>query len=174
VVLHFAWCFEYISIFTVNDRRIPGYSGNASDAPLRLKTQNILSLQTTCLVLIFCFVLFSILLEPRQWWHCTMGINSDGISSRCMLELETAVITVLSNSSSLLEAGVVQSVQRQVTGWMAEIRFRQVKKIVLYSATSKPPLGPSSQPPIQIVAGVLSPEVKWPGREAQHSPSTSA
>jgi hypothetical protein len=30
------------------------------------------------------------------------------------------------------------------------------------------------QPPIQWVLGALSPGVKWPGREADHSPPTSA
>jgi hypothetical protein len=37
----------------------------------------------------------------------------------------------------------------------------------------EPVLGPT-QPPIQWIPGVLSPGVKWPGREADHSPPTSA
>jgi hypothetical protein len=32
----------------------------------------------------------------------------------------------------------------------------------------------STQPPIQCVTGALSPEVKRPGRDADHSPPTSA
>jgi hypothetical protein len=41
------------------------------------------------------------------------------------------------------------------------------------------PVGPriistSSRPPIQWVPGALSQEVKWPGREAGHSPPASA
>jgi hypothetical protein len=42
-------------------------------------------------------------------------------------------------------------------------------KNVLFSKSSRPVLGPT-QPPIQWVLGVLSPGVKRPGREADHSP----
>jgi hypothetical protein len=41
------------------------------------------------------------------------------------------------------------------------------------SKSSRPALG-STQPPIQWVPGALSLGVKWPGREADHSPPTSA
>jgi hypothetical protein len=37
-----------------------------------------------------------------------------------------------------------------------------------FSMSSRPALG-STQPPIQWVPGSLSPGVKWPGREADHS-----
>jgi len=43
----------------------------------------------------------------------------------------------------------------------------------LLSTASRPALGPT-QPPTQWVAGALSPEVKWPGREADNSPPSSA
>jgi hypothetical protein len=36
------------------------------------------------------------------------------------------------------------------------------------------PHHPSTQPPTEWVPGTLSPGVKWPGREADHSPPTSA
>jgi hypothetical protein len=39
--------------------------------------------------------------------------------------------------------------------------------------SSRLALGPT-QPPIQYVPGTLSPWVKCPGREADHSPTTSA
>jgi hypothetical protein len=42
-----------------------------------------------------------------------------------------------------------------------------------FSTSSRPALG-STQPPIQWVPGPLSPGVKRPGREADHSPPTSA
>jgi hypothetical protein len=45
--------------------------------------------------------------------------------------------------------------------------------IFLLSTSSRPVLGPI-QPPIQRVPGDLSPEVKWLGHEADHSPPTSA
>jgi hypothetical protein len=48
----------------------------------------------------------------------------------------------------------------------------KVKKF-LFSTSSRPALGPT-QPPIQWVPGDLSPGVKREGREADHSPPTSA
>jgi hypothetical protein len=46
-------------------------------------------------------------------------------------------------------------------------------KNVLFSSSFRPALGPS-QPSKQWVPGTLSPGVKWQGREADHSPPTSA
>jgi hypothetical protein len=46
-------------------------------------------------------------------------------------------------------------------------------KNFLFSKSSTPALS-STQPPIQWVPGALSPGVKWPGREVDHSPPTSA
>jgi hypothetical protein len=46
-------------------------------------------------------------------------------------------------------------------------------KNVLFSKSSRPALG-STQPPIQYVPGALSPGVKRPGRESDHSPPASA
>jgi hypothetical protein len=45
--------------------------------------------------------------------------------------------------------------------------------IFLFATVSSPALGPT-QPPIQWVPGALSLGVKWPGREADHSPPSSA
>jgi hypothetical protein len=45
--------------------------------------------------------------------------------------------------------------------------------IFLFTAASRTALG-STQPPIQWVPGALSLELKWPGREADHSPPSSA
>jgi hypothetical protein len=42
-----------------------------------------------------------------------------------------------------------------------------------FSISSRPALGPT-QSPIQWVVGAVSPGVKWQGREADHSPPTSA
>jgi hypothetical protein len=42
-----------------------------------------------------------------------------------------------------------------------------------FSISCRPALG-STQPPIKWVSGALSPGVKWQGREADHSPPTSA
>jgi hypothetical protein len=43
----------------------------------------------------------------------------------------------------------------------------------IFSTSFRPALGPT-QPRIEWVSGVLSPGVKRPGREAHHSPPTSA
>jgi hypothetical protein len=45
--------------------------------------------------------------------------------------------------------------------------------IFLFTTASRPALGPT-QPPIQWVSGILSLGVKRPGREADHSPPSSA
>jgi hypothetical protein len=45
-------------------------------------------------------------------------------------------------------------------------------KIFPSSTASRPALGPA-QPPIQWIPEVQSPEVQWPGREADHSPTSS-
>jgi hypothetical protein len=42
-----------------------------------------------------------------------------------------------------------------------------------FAIASRPALGPT-QPPIQWVQGALSPGIKWPGHEVDHSPTSSA
>jgi hypothetical protein len=43
----------------------------------------------------------------------------------------------------------------------------------MHIIASRPALGPT-QPPIQWVPGALSLGIKWPGREADHSPQSNA
>jgi len=50
---------------------------------------------------------------------------------------------------------------------------RQGLGIFLFTTASRPALGPT-QPPIQWVPGALSLGLKLPGREADHSPPSSA
>jgi hypothetical protein len=47
------------------------------------------------------------------------------------------------------------------------------KGIFLFDTASRPGLGPT-QPPIRWLPEALSLGVKWPGREADHSPPSSA
>jgi hypothetical protein len=49
---------------------------------------------------------------------------------------------------------------------------RQGLGIFLFTTASRTALGPT-QPPIQLVPGALSLGIKWPGREADHSPPSS-
>jgi hypothetical protein len=54
------------------------------------------------------------------------------------------------------------------------VRSPAGQRIFPLSSVSRPALGPT-QPPVQCVPGVLSPGVKArPGRDADHSPPSSA
>jgi hypothetical protein len=55
----------------------------------------------------------------------------------------------------------------------SRVRFPAGAGILLFTTVSRTALGPT-QPPIQWVPGALSLGVKWPGREADHSPPSSA
>jgi hypothetical protein len=56
---------------------------------------------------------------------------------------------------------------------MINVRFPVGLGIFLFDTVSRPALGPT-QPPIQWVPRALSLGVKRPGREADHSPPSSA
>jgi hypothetical protein len=53
------------------------------------------------------------------------------------------------------------------------VRFLVGSRIILFSTSSRPALGPT-QPPIQCVPGAVSPGVKRPGRKGYYSPPPSA
>jgi hypothetical protein len=62
------------------------------------------------------------------------------------------------------------------TGWMIGVLvfdFRRGLGIFLFTTASRTALGPT-QPPIQYVPGARSLWAKWPEREADHSPPSSA
>jgi hypothetical protein len=69
-----------------------------------------------------------------------------------------------------------ENVYRLPTGWTAE-GVRSLSpgrgRVFLLSTSSRPVLEPT-QRPIQWVAGALSPGAKRPGREADHTPPTTA
>jgi hypothetical protein len=59
-------------------------------------------------------------------------------------------------------------------GWMIGVSSSgRVWDIFLFTTASRPALGPT-QPPIQLVPGAFSLEVKRQGCEADHSPPSSA
>jgi hypothetical protein len=79
-------------------------------------------------------------------------------------------------SPCLSRAVIAQSVQRWATGWTIGVLgfdFRWGLLTFLFTTASRTALGPT-QPPIQWVPGALSLGVKRLGREADHSPRSSA
>jgi hypothetical protein len=73
-------------------------------------------------------------------------------------------------------AVIAQSVERWATGWTIGVLgfdSRWGLGIFLFTTASRTALGPT-QPPIPGVPGAVSLGVKRPGREADHSPPSSA
>jgi hypothetical protein len=71
---------------------------------------------------------------------------------------------------------LAQSLQRWATDWtigVLEFDSRRELGIFLFTTVSRTALGPT-QPSIQWVTGALSLGIKRPGREADHSPPSSA
>jgi hypothetical protein len=90
--------------------------------------------------------------------------------------LSISSFLVFSDFCSLLRAVMAQSVYRWTTDWTIGVLgfdFRWGLGIFLFITASRTALGPT-QPPIQWVPGTLSLGIKRPGREADHSPPSSA
>jgi hypothetical protein len=86
------------------------------------------------------------------------------------------ILTNYFKSTSVILNYVAQSVQRWATGWTIGVLgfdSRRGLGIFLFTTASRTALGPT-QPPIEWVPGALSLGVKRPGREADHSPPSSA
>jgi hypothetical protein len=75
-------------------------------------------------------------------------------------------ITCLSQSLKIAHSII------NIRGWPG-LDSRQEQNIFLLASVYRPALGPT-QPPIQLVPGALSPVVKRPGRQTDHSPPSSA
>jgi hypothetical protein len=67
------------------------------------------------------------------------------------------------------EAGIATRLRAGSSGFDSQ----QWQEIFLFSTSSRPTMG-LTQPPIQWVPWALSPQVKRQGREADHSPPSSA
>jgi len=71
----------------------------------------------------------------------------------------------------LTDVKISQSVTN-ATCWTNGVRFSVTVRIFFFATASRPAFGPT-QPPIQRVPEVLSPGVKRPESEADHSPPSS-
>jgi hypothetical protein len=59
--------------------------------------------------------------------------------------------------------------------WMTKVQFLAGarKGFSLFTTMSRAATGPT-HPPIHLIPGTLSPEIKWPWHEADHLPPSSA
>jgi hypothetical protein len=86
------------------------------------------------------------------------------------------IVIVLENNVSIEGQGRAMIAKHCVTGWTIGVLgfdSRRGLGIFLFTTASITALG-HTQPPIQWVPGALSLGVKRPGREADHSPPSSA
>jgi hypothetical protein len=111
------------------------------------------------------------------FFHLRLGLQSDSflqhfLSKFCMHFISLPCLLHASHSSF---DHLTQLVQRLATGWTAEMsEFEsRMDKIFLLFTSSRPVLGPI-WPPTQQLPGAVSPWVKRRGRDADHSPPTSA
>jgi hypothetical protein len=87
-------------------------------------------------------------------------------------------VTAYSSFSAPFTIGAViaQLVERWATGWIIGVLgfdSRWGLGIILFTTVSRKALEPTHSP-IEVVPGALSLGVKWPEREADHSPPYSA
>jgi hypothetical protein len=116
-------------------------------------------------------------------WVCDLAILTDvcghfkGIHSK--LKGKCQLVSEMYSNVSAFRIHYhyfIQSVQRWATGWMIGVLgfdSRWGLGIFLFTTVSRMALG-HTQPPMQWVPGALSLGVKRPGREADHSPPSSA
>jgi hypothetical protein len=109
----------------------------------------------------------------RRYWkyqlrdsiNTTYNKNQVFISEKCLLKINMTI----TSRDSVVDIATAYRLDDQGVWVPSPSRVKNF----LFSTLSRPVLG-STQPPIQWVPGALSPGVKWQGREADHSPPTSA
>jgi hypothetical protein len=89
------------------------------------------------------------------------------------LALVSAVLFQLQTFPSYQSHGSSASIVTRLRSGRLRFDSRKVHGIFLFATASRPALGPT-QFPFQCVRGALFPELKQPGREADHSPPSGA
>jgi hypothetical protein len=111
----------------------------------------------------------------REQEKFTAGGESDCSLKFPLVKASTG--TTLRGALLIFSSIKLQPRKKNVTFWAGRLRGRSSSpgrgKIILLSTASRPVLG-LTHPPIQWVLGALSPEVKRPGSDADHSHSTNA
>jgi hypothetical protein len=76
---------------------------------------------------------------------------------------------------TLFKQIIISKCRDCATGWTTGVQFLagEVIEFFSFATASRPTQGPT-QPPIQWVPLAVSPQVKRPGREADHSPPSCA
>jgi hypothetical protein len=110
---------------------------------------------------------------PEKWLHSHYSICIIGWEIKAWIT--PTILTVTMFKVSLKEEKIYINIYYtsvvEVTsyGWTTDFRVKNFH----FSTSSRRAPGPT-KPPIQRVPAPLSPEVKWPGCEADHLPPTSA
>jgi hypothetical protein len=109
-------------------------------------------------------LVYSILMKRTLFWSTTFSWREHGFYLQRSCKENTVLVTTFSR---------VAGISQLATGYWPDGRRWSLgtDKNFLFSTSSKPVLGPT-RPLIQWVSGALSPRVKRPWREAQHSPPT--
>jgi hypothetical protein len=106
----------------------------------------------------------------RGW--CSASIQRGSLSTHSCCCCIVFIIIIINNFRSC-DSSVGVALGYGLDDRGSRVRFPAELGIFLFTTVSRPALG-LTQPPIQWVPGALSLGVKRPGREAEHSPPSSA
>jgi hypothetical protein len=112
---------------------------------------------------IWCPHASSVLCIFPHAWACMFDIESDCMTSAVFIEVPL--------SCRSRDSAVGVATRYRLEDWGVVVQVPVGSRI--FSTSSRPAVGPT-QPPIKWVPGALSSGIKWQGREADHSPPTSA
>jgi hypothetical protein len=113
---------------------------------------------------------------PLHFFYCLLSSHSLLISpsfiKRCIRVQFSDFCQFVQNKNCTRSQASSDSITMDYSLRSRDLLLGRGKKFV-YSPVSRLALGPT-QPHIQRVAGASFPGIKWPGREADHSPPSSA